>query len=76
MSSRSSGEELGSEEFGSEEYAALPEVLTAVEVARILDTSEQQVCRWAAAGTIPGVRIGRLWRFSKTRIEALINPPQ
>lgn len=63
-----------SEGFGAAQYDALPEVLTAAEVATILDTSQRQVLRWAASGEIPAVQVGRMWRFSKTRIETLINP--
>ena len=51
------------------EYDALPPVLTADQVAAILDTTPARVTRWAAAGKIPGVQIGRQWRFSKTRLE-------
>jgi excisionase family DNA binding protein len=56
----------------AEEYAALPEILVAAEVALILGASEVQVRRWVAAGEIPAVQIGRMVRFSKTRIEAMV----
>jgi excisionase family DNA binding protein len=59
--------------FSRAEYDHLPEVLTSVEVARILDSTEVQVCRWAAQGRVPGIQIGRMWRFSKTSIEQLIS---
>lgn len=62
-----------SSRFTAAQYDALPEVLTAAEVATILDTSERQVIRWAASGEIPAVQLGRMWRFSKTRIETLIS---
>ena len=55
-----------------EEYDALPEVLTADEVARILDTTGVQVRLWAAEGHLPGLQLGRMWRFSKKRIERFI----
>lgn len=58
--------------FTREEYDALPEILTADEVARILDTTGIQVRLWAADGRIPGLLVGRMWRFSKTRIERFI----
>ena len=54
------------------EYAALPEILIAEEVAQILGVSEVQVRRWVAAGEIPATQVGRMWRFSKTRIEAMV----
>jgi len=59
--------------FTREEYDSLPEVLTADEVARILDTTGVQVRLWAADGYLPGLQLGRMWRFSKTRIERFID---
>lgn len=56
----------------AQEYADLPEVLTSVEVAAIFDTSEVQVRRWADAGRLPCVKIGRVWRFSRTRLEEMV----
>jgi len=58
--------------FTRDEYDALPEVLTPREVAAILDTTDIQVRRWAAAGRLPGVQIGNRWRFSKAAIERYI----
>jgi PTS system nitrogen regulatory IIA component len=58
--------------YTADEYAALPEVLTITEVARILGMSEEQTRRWAVDGTIPAVKVGRVWRFSKSRIERFI----
>jgi excisionase family DNA binding protein len=55
-----------------EEYDALPEVLTADEAARILDTTGVQVRLWAAEGRVPGMQIGRMWRFSKKQLERFI----
>ena len=55
--------------FTAAEYDALPEILTAEQAAAILDTTAAQISRWASAGTIPAVRIGRQWRFSKSRLE-------
>ena len=59
-------------QLSAEEYAALPEVLTATEVALILSSTPVQVRRWAASGQLPAVRVGRTWRFSKKRLEALV----
>ena len=60
----------------AQQYADLPEVLTAEEVALILDTSAVQVRRWAADSKIPATRIGRTYRFSKRAIEAHIRGEQ
>lgn len=54
----------------SDEYDALPEVLTAAQVAPLLGVRPAQVMRWANTGILPGRRIGRQWRFSKSRLEA------
>jgi excisionase family DNA binding protein len=58
--------------YTAEEYAALPEVLTLAEAARVLSISQGQLRRWAVAGTVPAVQIGRTWRFSKSRLERFI----
>lgn len=54
------------------EYDVLPEILTSGEVARILQVQRSQVARWASEGVLPGGRIGRTWRFSKSVIERLV----
>ena len=53
------------------EWDALPPVLTAEQVARVVGVKPAQVLRWANAGTMPGYRIGRQWRFAK---ESLATP--
>lgn len=65
--------------FTAAEYDALPEVLTADQVARVVSASPAQVRRWAAQGVIPGRQLGSRWRFSKTQLEQLIRegtPPE
>ena len=47
------------------EWDALPPVLTAEQVARVVGVVPARVLRWANAGTFPGFQIGRQWRFSK-----------
>lgn len=53
------------------EWDALPPVLTAEQVARVVGVKPAQVLRWANAGTMPGLHIGRQWRFAK---ESLTTP--
>ena len=48
------------------EWDALPPVLTAEQVARVVGVKPAQVLRWANAGTMPGLRIGRQWRSPRT----------
>lgn len=56
-------------ELTGEQYAELPEVLTPDQAAAMLGMSTAQLLRLANAGEIPARRIGRLWRFGKTRLE-------
>jgi excisionase family DNA binding protein len=51
----------------------MPEIMTTKELARYLKLHEITVCRHAAEGIIPAVRIGRVWRFDKEAIDKWIN---
>lgn len=44
------------------------EVLTADEAARLLKLSKKTVLRLARDGTIPGNKIGRVWRFRRSQL--------
>jgi excisionase family DNA binding protein len=52
---------------------AYPEVLTVEEVAAVLRFSPQGVRTMAAAGTIPGAKIGKEWRFLRQDIARLLH---
>jgi excisionase family DNA binding protein len=56
-----------------------PRVLTAADLAKVLDISIPTARRWLRSGRLPGVRIGRRWYASREaivgRIEALAEPP-
>ena len=43
--------------------------MTSKELAVYLRVHEITICKHAAAGRIPAVRIGRLWRFDKAAID-------
>lgn len=58
--------------FDADEYAALPEILTVEQAARLLDATVVQVRTWLAEGIIPVTRVGRTPRFSKSRLVAWI----
>jgi excisionase family DNA binding protein len=45
------------------------EVMTAREAAEYLRLSVDTLKRWARAGTVPGRRIGRQWRFSRSALD-------
>lgn len=45
-----------------------PEVLTAEEAADLLRVSVKTVLALARAGTLPGEKVGRAWRFVKVDV--------
>lgn len=49
------------------------EVLTLPEVAACLKVTERTIYRLAGAKKIPAFKVGGVWRFRKTDIEAWIN---
>lgn len=51
-----------------------PPLLTAPEVAAILQVTPRTVWRWAAAGRLPRVRINGITRYRASDIAALIGP--
>jgi len=53
-----------------------PAVLTLKEVAQYLKLSEMTILRLANQGVIPGVKLGRQWRFSSEAVIDLIRHPE
>ena len=51
----------------------MPEIMTTKEVAKYLRLHEITVCKHAAEGKMPAVRIGRVWRFDKEAIDKWIS---
>jgi excisionase family DNA binding protein len=49
------------------------EIMTTREIAKYLKLHEITVCKYAAEGIIPSVRIGRVWRFDKETIDKWIS---
>lgn len=47
-------------------------MLSASEVANQLRVSPRTVHRWACVGTLPGYRIGRVYRFKPEDVELLL----
>lgn len=45
------------------------EILTTNEVAEYLKLHKITVCKYAASGIIPAIKIGRVWRFKKESID-------
>ncbi|MFH1951950.1 MAG: helix-turn-helix domain-containing protein [Pseudomonadota bacterium] len=51
---------------------AMPQMMTTKELAQYLKLNEITVCKYAAEGRIPAIRIGRVWRFDKEVIDQWI----
>ena len=47
-------------------------MMTTKELAQYLKLHEITVCKYAAEGKIPAIRIGRVWRFDKEAIDRWI----
>ena len=50
----------------------MAKILTTKEISKYLKLHELTICKYAAQGKIPGVRIGRVWRFDKDAIDRWI----
>jgi excisionase family DNA binding protein len=51
-------------------------MMTTRELAEYLKLHEITVCKYAASGKIPAIRIGRVWRFDKDAIDKWIGGDQ
>ncbi len=51
----------------------MPQIMTTKEVAKYLKLHEITICKYAAEGKIPAIRIGRVWRFDKEAIDRWIS---
>jgi excisionase family DNA binding protein len=54
----------------------MPEIMTTKEIARYLKLHEITICKHAANGNIPAIRIGKVWRFDKDIIDKWIRKGQ
>ena len=54
----------------------MPEIMTTKELAKYLRLHEITICKYAAEGKIPAVRVGRVWRFEKEAIDKWIGEGQ
>lgn len=50
----------------------LADIMTTKELADYLKLHAITICKYAANGQIPAMRIGRVWRFDKEAIDAWI----
>ena len=54
----------------------MAKILTTKEISKFLKLHELTIRKYAAQGEIPGVQIGRVWRFDKDVIDRWINGVQ
>ena len=54
----------------------MPQIMNTKEVAEYLRLHEITVCKYAAEGKIPAIRIGRVCRFDKEAVDARIGGGQ
>jgi excisionase family DNA binding protein len=54
----------------------MPQIMTTKELSRYLRLHEITVCKYAAQGKIPAIRIGRVWRFDKNAIDEWLGGDQ
>jgi excisionase family DNA binding protein len=58
------------------EESNMPVIMTTKELAKYLKLHEITICKYAAEGKIPAIRIGRVWRFDKEAIDKWISGGQ
>ncbi len=51
----------------------MSEIMTTKELAKYLRLHEMTICKYAAEGKIPAVRVGGVWRFDKEAIDNWIS---
>ena len=54
----------------------MAEIMTTKEIAEYLRLHQITVCKYAAKGEIPAIRVGRVWRFDKEAIDKWISESQ
>ena len=54
----------------------MAEIMTTKELAEYLRLHQITICKFAAEGKIPAVRVGRVWRFDKEAIDKWISEGQ
>lgn len=54
----------------------MAEIMTTKEIAEYLRLHQITICKYAAEGEIPAIRVGRVWRFDKDAIDKWIGEGQ
>lgn len=50
-------------------------MLTTEEVARWLEVGTRTICTWAECNELPGVKVGRQWRFRRSAVAEWLEGP-
>ena len=58
--------------MGDQMAEKLQQLLTLFEVSEFLQIGERTIYQWVQKGTIPGFKLGNVWRFRREDIEAWI----
>jgi len=60
-------------EFASIRSDMVEPLLTPIQAAKLLQVNPKTVKKLAIAGRLPGLKIGRLWRFRESALESWID---
>jgi excisionase family DNA binding protein len=52
------------------------QIMTVKDVANFLRMKEATVCRLSSEGKLPGVKVGKSWRFDRAAVERLVTGPR
>lgn len=67
---------LGSYSFQPTEPTEPVEVMNAAQLAELLQLDEKTVLELAESGDLPGRKLGKVWRFSRTAVLTWLAEPQ
>jgi excisionase family DNA binding protein len=70
------GPTLGSYSFQAYDPPSAPEVMNVAQTAELLQLEAKVVLELAEAGTLPGRKLGKEWRFSRSAVIAWLAGPQ
>jgi excisionase family DNA binding protein len=66
---------VGTYSFHPHETTEPPEVMTVEQTAELLQLEPEAVLELAEAGTLPGKKLGKTWRFSRAAVIAWLGAP-
>jgi len=66
---------MGTYSFQAYDASEPPEVMTAEQAAQFLQIDEKLVLEMAEANKLPGRRLGKVWRFSRTALVQWLATP-